>query len=89
MEYSEKPLESLRSTETQPLYNREFEQGRRQRDKDNAIIIIIIIIIIIDIYPGSSTHSKVVFKEVLHPIELEFGNVDFCIDSYVHLNSLP
>ena len=38
---------------------------------------IIIIIIIIDIYPGSSTHSKVVFREVLHPIELEFGNVDF------------
>ena len=32
---------------------------------------------IIDIYPGSSTHPKVVFREVLHPIELEFGNVDF------------
>ena len=28
-------------------------------------------IIINDIYPGSSTHSKVVFREVLHPIELE------------------
>ena len=41
------------------------------------IIVIIIIIIIIDIYPGSSTHPKVVFREVLHPIELEFGNVDF------------
>ena len=26
---------------------------------------------IYDIYPGSSTHSKVVFREVLHPIELE------------------
>ena len=25
-----------------------------------------------DIYPGSSTHSKVVFREVLHQIELEF-----------------
>ena len=24
-----------------------------------------------DIYPGNSTHSKVVFREVLHPIELE------------------
>ena len=23
-----------------------------------------------DIYPGNSTHSKVVFREVLHPIEL-------------------
>jgi len=34
-------------------------------------------LIINDIYPGSSTHSKVVFKEVLHPIELEFGNADF------------
>ena len=33
--------------------------------------------LISDIYPGSSTHSKVVFREVLHPIELEFGNVDF------------
>ena len=33
----------LRSTETQPLYNREFEQGRRQRKKDAIIIIIIII----------------------------------------------
>ena len=31
----------------------------------------IIIIIINDIYPGSSTHSKVVFREVLHPFELE------------------
>ena len=28
-----------------------------------------------DIYPGSSTHEKVVFREVLHPIELEFRNV--------------
>ena len=36
-----------------------------------------IIIIIIDIYPGSSTHPKMVFREVLHPIELEFGTVDF------------
>ena len=33
-------------------------------------------IFITDIYPGSSTHPKVVFREVLHPIELEFGNVD-------------
>ena len=32
---------------------------------------ILIIIIMNDIYPGSSTHSKVVFREVLHPIELE------------------
>ena len=32
---------------------------------------IIIIIIINDIYPGSSTHSKVVFREVLHPFELD------------------
>jgi len=30
-----------------------------------------------DIYPGSSTHPKVVFREVLHSIELEFKNVDF------------
>ena len=30
-----------------------------------------IIIIINDIYPGSSTHSKVVFREILHSIELE------------------
>jgi len=36
-----------------------------------CIIIIIIIIIINEIYPGSSSHSKVVFREVLHPIELE------------------
>ena len=33
--------------------------------------------VIIDVYPGSSTYPKVVFKEVLHPIELEFGNADF------------
>jgi len=33
------------------------------------------VIIIIDDYPGSSTHPKVIFREVLHPIELEFGNV--------------
>jgi len=38
---------------------------------------LLIIIIINDIYPGSSTHSKVIFREVLHAIELEFGNVDF------------
>ena len=30
-----------------------------------------------DIYPESSTHAKAVFREVLHPIELGFGNVDF------------
>ena len=35
------------------------------------------IIIINDIYPGSSIHSKVVFREVLHPIELEFGKCWF------------
>jgi len=29
-----------------------------------------------DIYPGSSAHAKVVFREVLHAIELEFRNVD-------------
>ena len=34
-------------------------------------------ILIIDICPGSSTHPKVVFKEALHPIELEFGNLVF------------
>ena len=34
-------------------------------------------IIINDIYPGSSTYPKVVVREVLHPIELEFENVDF------------
>lgn len=32
-------------------------------------------IIISDIYPGSSTHAEVVFKKVLHPIELEFRNI--------------
>ena len=41
------------------------------------VIIIIIIIIINGVYPRSSTHSKVVFREVLHAIEFEFGNVDF------------
>lgn len=30
-----------------------------------------------DIYSGSSTHAKVVFSEVLYPIELEFENGDF------------
>ena len=34
-------------------------------------------IIINDIYPGSFTHPKVVFREVMHPIKLEFGNVGF------------
>ena len=34
-------------------------------------------LIIIDIYPGISTHPKVVFREVLHPIKLKFRNVDF------------
>ena len=34
-------------------------------------------ILITDIYPGSSSHPKVVFREVLHPIRLEFRNVDF------------
>ena len=37
----------------------------------------LIILIVNDIYPGSSTHPKVVFGEVLHQIKLEFGNVDF------------
>ena len=32
-------------------------------------------IIINDIYPGSFTHPKVVLREVMHPIKLEFGNV--------------
>ena len=41
------------------------------------VFFLLIIIIINDIYPGSSTHSKVVFREVLHATELEFGNVDF------------
>ena len=36
-----------------------------------------LLIIINDFYAGSSTHPKVVFREVLHSIELEFGNVDF------------
>ena len=39
--------------------------------------LLIIVIIITDIHRGSSTHAKVVFREVLHSIELEFGNVDF------------
>ena len=34
-------------------------------------------IIINDIYPGSFTHPKVAFREVMPPIKLEFGNVDF------------
>ena len=34
-------------------------------------------IIINDIYPGSFTHPKVVFREVMHPINLEFGIVYF------------
>ena len=29
-----------------------------------------------DIFPVRSTHAKVVFTEVLHPIELEFRNDD-------------
>ena len=36
-----------------------------------------IIIIITDIYPRISTRLKMVFREVLHSIELEFRNVDF------------
>ena len=31
-----------------------------------------------DIYPGSSTHAKVI-REVLHLIELEFGNAVFSL----------
>ena len=30
-----------------------------------------------EIYPGSSIRVKVVSREVLYPIELEFGNVGF------------
>lgn len=37
----------------------------------------IMIIIINDIYPGSSTYTKVVLRVVLHPMELEFRNDDF------------
>ena len=36
-------------------------------------------IIISDIYSGSSSHSKLVFREVLNPIELKFGNTNFCL----------
>ena len=35
------------------------------------------IIILNDVYPGTSTYSKVLFREVLYPIELKFGSVDF------------
>ena len=35
-----------------------------------------------DIYPGSSPHPKVVFRD-LHPIELEFGNVDVLGDGKI------
>ena len=30
-----------------------------------------------DIYPRSSTHLKVVFRGVLHPVKLEYRNDDF------------
>ena len=30
-----------------------------------------------NICPGSSTHTKVVFREVLHVVELKFENVAF------------
>ena len=30
-----------------------------------------------DNYSGSTTHAKVILREVLHPIELKLGNVDF------------
>ena len=30
-----------------------------------------------DVFSGSSAHPKVVFMEVLHPIELEFRNFGF------------
>ena len=36
-----------------------------------------VLLIIDETYPGSSTHMKVVFREILHLIKLEFGNVDF------------
>ena len=42
-----------------------------------SLLAALIGILITDIYPRSSTHTKVVFREVLHPIRLEFGNVDF------------
>ena len=37
----------------------------------------VVSLIIIDIYLGSSTHPKIGFREVLHPIKVEFENVDF------------
>ena len=43
----------------------------------SAGVIIIIILIRISIYTGSSTHSKVVFTEVLHPIEFELEMLTF------------
>ena len=49
-------------------------------DRDPYVFIVVIInfkiMVIGNIYPGSSTCLKVVFREVLHPIELEFGHVD-------------
>ena len=32
---------------------------------------LLLLLFINDIYPGSSTHSKVAFREVMYPIELE------------------
>ena len=46
-------------------------EGHEWGPEGTELIIIIIIIIINDIYPGSSTHSRVVFREVMHPFELE------------------
>ena len=53
------------------------------------LIVIIIIIIISNIYPGCSTHSKVVFTEVLHPIELEFGNANPLFSFYFFFSCIP
>ena len=53
--------------------NNKKKKKKKEENYSNytvVIIIIIIIIIINDIYPGSSTHSKVIFREVLHPFEL-------------------
>jgi len=63
----------------------EIQVGTLKSCRNTGILAIMIVcfrqngqeIIIIDIYPGSFTHPKVVFRDVLHPIELEFGYVDF------------
>ena len=57
------------------LYQRVFK--KRVLTTTTTTTTTTIIIIVNDINPVSSTHAKVVFREVLHPIKLEFGNVDF------------